>query len=127
MNEYRKVDSMFSGLDSHIVASKSLIERPYKDNDEDVLIEGQILETLEDGIEIELCLWTDCECHMSFWDVSIEKQLCDSKVKTDFLTYLKDKGLYLENLKDKYSRWRYCGMVAKDDVYRIQYYEENAD
>lgn len=56
MNEYRKVDSMFSGLDSHIVASKSLIERPYKDNDEDVLIEGQILETLEDGIEIELCL-----------------------------------------------------------------------
>ena len=70
MNEYRKVDSMFSGLDSHIVASKSLIERPYKDNDEDVLIEGQILETLEDGIEIELCLWTDCECHMSFWDVS---------------------------------------------------------
>ena len=101
MNEYRKVDSMFSGLDCHIVASKSLIERPYKDNDEDVLIEGQILETLEDGIEIELCLWTDCECHMSFWDVSIEKQLFDSKVKIDFLTYLKDKGLYLENLKDK--------------------------
>ena len=48
--------------------------------------------------------------------------------KADELTeYLKDKGLYLENLKDKYSRWRYCGMVAKDDVYRIQYYEENAD
>lgn len=57
----------------------------------------------------------------------LSKQLFDSKVKTDFLTYLKDKGLYLENLKDKYSRWHYCGIVAKDDVYRIQYYEEDDD
>ena len=29
----------------------------------------------DDGMEVELCLWTDCECHLSFWDVSIEKQL----------------------------------------------------
>lgn len=127
MDEYRKVDSIISGLESHIAASRSLIERPYKDYDEGVFIEGKILMTLDDGIEIELCLWTDCECHISFWDVSIEKQLFDSKVKTDFLTYLEDKGLYLQNIEDKYGRLRYCGIIEKDDVYRIQYYEEDDD
>ena len=122
MKEYKEVESIFSGLNSHVVNSKSLIERPYRD--ENVFIEGRILETLDDGMEIELCLWTDCDCHMSFWDVSIGKELFDAKGK-DFLSYLKDKGLYLENVKEKYGKWHYCGLIEKDDVYRIQYYEEN--
>ena len=123
MSSYKDVDSIFSGLERHVVNSESLIENPYKDYDAGVFIEGQILDTLDDGIKIELCLWSDCESDMSFWDVSVEKQLFDSKIKTDFLSYLTDKGLFLENLKDEYGKWLYCGPVEKDDVYRIQYCE----
>lgn len=126
MKEYREVEGLFSGLDQYKVASRSLIEGPYKDGDE-VLIEAQILETLDDGMEIELCLWTDCGWHLSFWDVSIEKGIFDSKAEIDFLSYLRDKGIYLENVKDKYGRWRYCGEKTKEKVYRIQYYEEEDD
>lgn len=124
MKEYKEVESIFSGLNSHVVNSKSLIEHPYRD--EDVFIEAQILETLDDGTKIELCLWTDCDCHMSFWDVSVNKKSFDEK-EIDFLSYLKDKGLYLENVKDKYGKWRYCGLTEKDDVYRIQYYEADGE
>jgi len=127
MSNYKEVDYIFEGLSEHIVTSRSLIEKPYVDKDDNVFIEGQILHTLDDGMEVELCLWTDCECHFSFWDVSIEKKLFDSKVKTGFLIYLSDKGLYLENLKDRFNRWYYCGLIPVDDVYRIQYFEEDGD
>ncbi len=124
MKEYKEVEHIFSELNNHVVSSKSLIEHPYLNKG--VFIEGQILETLDDGMEIELCLWTDCDWHMSFWDVSINKELFDKKEK-DFLSYLKDKGLHLENVKEKYSKWHYCGLIERDDVYRIQYYEEDED
>ena len=127
MNGYKEVENIFAGLSEHIVASKSLIEKPYVDKDDGVIIEGQILHTLDDGMEVELCLWTDCECHLSFWDVSIEKKLFDVKAKTDFLTYLSDKGLYLESLKDRFSRWYYCGLIPMENVYRIQYFEEDGE
>ena len=127
MSGYKEVNSIFEKLSEHVSASKSLIEKPYVDKDDNVLIEGQILQTLDDGMEVELCLWTDCECHLSFWDVSIPKKLFDAKAKTDFLSYLAGKGLYLENLKDRFSRWRYCGLIPMDDVYRIQYFEEDGD
>ena len=56
MSSYKDVDSIFSGLERHVVNSESLIENPYKDYDAGVFIEGQILDTLDDGIKIELCL-----------------------------------------------------------------------
>ena len=123
MKEYKEVESIFSELESHVVSSESLIERPYLD--EYAFIEGKILERLDDGTEIELCLWTDRELQMSFWDVSIDKKIFDAE--EDFLSYLKERGLYLEDIKDKYSRWHYCGLIPNDDVYRIQYYEEEDD
>lgn len=52
MNEYRKVDSMFSGLDSHIATSESLIERPHKNHDEDVFNESLTLTTEESIISM---------------------------------------------------------------------------
>ena len=125
MDEYKEVDYIFSKLSSHVVESRSLIEHPYRDDD--VLIEGQILEILDDGMEVELCLWTECALHMSFWDVSIDKEQFDSKINETFLEYLKNKGLYLENIRDKYGRWKYCGIIEKEDVYRIQYYEMDDD
>ena len=123
MREYREVNSMFEGLKKHIVSSDCVEDT---NQDEEVIIEGQILETLDDGMEIELCLWTDREIHMSFWDVSIDKKMFDENIKEDFLTYLKKIGLYLENIKIAGSTypWRYCGLIDMEKVYRIQYLEE---
>ena len=127
MSKYREVDGLFEGLESHVVESRSLIENPYKDEEEGVYIWAQILKTLDDGMEVELCMWTDCDSHISLWDVSIDKQLFDSKADTDFLTYLRDKGLYLENVKEGYRKWNYCRWIQGEDVYRIQYYLEDED
>ena len=125
MDGSREVDNIFSELEKFTVASKSMIERPYRDGD--VFIGAQIIKTLDDGMEVELCQWTDCDLQMSFWDVSIDKQMFDIKARKGFTQYLMEKGLFLENVKDKYSRWRYCGLIERDDVYRIQYYEVEED
>lgn len=127
MGDYREVDGLFAGLEKFDVDSRSLIESPYIDEEQSLFIEGQILQTLDDEMEIELCLWTDRDSHDSNWDISIDKAMFDGKAKTDFLAYLQEKGLYLENVMDGYgSKWRYCGMVLKDP-YRIQYHEEDED
>ena len=127
MSKYKEITGIFKEFESHVVDSRSLIEKPYKDDEEGVYIWAQILNTLDDGMEVELCMWTDCDCHISFWDVSVDKKFFDSKAETDFLTYLRDKGLFLEDLKVRYSIWHYCGLIPMDDVYRIQYYEEYVD
>lgn len=123
MDGYREVDNIFSELEKFTVASKSMIERSYRDGD--VFIASQILKTLDDGIEVELCLWTDCDLQMAFWDVSINKQIFDAKAKAGFTEYLMGKGLFLENVKDRYGSWRYCAPIEREDAYRIQYYEED--
>ena len=123
MDGYKEVDHIFLGLEKSAVASKSMIERPYRDGD--VFIASQILKTLDDGMEVELCLWTDCDLQMAFWDVSINKQMFDAKAKAGFTEYLMGKGLFLENVKDRYGSWRYCGPIEREDAYRIQYYEED--
>ena len=121
-NEYKEVNDIFEGLDAHVVSSKSLIDQPYRDGD--IFIEGQILETLDDGMEIELCLWSDLGYHISLWDVSIDKMTFDEKVGGDVLSYYESKGIYLGHVKDRYTEWRYCGLTDREDVYRIQYYED---
>ena len=51
MNGYKEVENIFEGLSEHIVASKSLIEKPYVDMNDGVIIEGQTLHTLDDGMK----------------------------------------------------------------------------
>ena len=126
MSEFKEVDTLFALVEPFVKDSRSLIKRPYRD--EDVIIEAQILDTLDDGMEIELCLWTDCESHASFWDVSIDKTLFQEKTTTDFLSYLKEKGFHLENVQDIFGgRWHYCGLIDMEKVYRIQYYQDSSD
>ena len=126
MSEFKEVDTLFALVEPFVKDSRSLIKRPYRD--EDVIIEAQILDTLDDGMEIELCLWTDCESHASFWDVSIDKTLFQEKTVTDFPNYLKEKGFHLENVQDIFGgRWHYCGLIDMEKVYRIQYYQDNND
>lgn len=126
MSEFKEVDTLFALVEPFVKDSRSLIKRPYRD--EDVIIEAQILDTLDDGMEIELCLWTDCESHASFWDVSIDKTLFQEKTATDFLNYLKEKGFHLENVQDRFGgKWHYCGLIDMEKVYRIQYYQDSSD
>jgi len=125
MKQYKKVNNLFEGLQAHVTASQSLITRPHTENNGQVFIEAQILQTLDDGMKIELCLWTDCDLHMSFWDVSIEKQLFHAKGETDFPAYLERMGLFLENVQERYGKWCYVGGIADEECYRVQYYEED--
>ncbi len=117
--QYKYTDYLFSGLLSRAVDEKSLIERPYADDG--ALVEGQILYTMDDGMRVELCLWSDGG--MSFWDVSIDKAEFDSSGLADFTAYLASKGLPLENVRDRYGRWIYCGVIENRAQYRVQYYE----
>ena len=111
---------MFEGLDADMTERKSLIERPY--SKDGVLVICQILYTLSDGMHVEICLWC-CE-EMTLWDVSIDKKEFDASGNTDFLKYLYDKGLPLEDVEmEGGSQWQYCGPVEDDAFYRIQYYE----
>ncbi len=126
MSEFKEVDTLFALVEPFVKDSRSLIKRPCRD--EDVIIEAQILDTLDDGMEVELCLWTDCESHASFWDVSIDKTLFQEKAATDFLSYLKEKGFHLENVQDIFGgKWHYCGLIDMEKVYRIQYYQDSSD
>ena len=60
---------------------------------------------------------------MSFWDVSIDRGEFDSSGQRDFTAYLASKGLPLENVRDRYGKWMYCGVIENSDQYRVQYYE----
>jgi hypothetical protein len=120
MNEIKKVASMFEGLDANTIERKSLIECPFRVDD--VLVECQILYTLNDGMHVELCLW-DCN-GMAFWDVSIDKKEFDESGNTDFKGYLSSKGVLLEDVEIRDGvTWQYCGTVENEEAYRIQYYE----
>ena len=110
---------MFDGLKPHVIDSKSLIEAPHFEDG--VFIEGCILDTLDDGMHVELCLWS--ADGMSFWDVSIDKAEFAASVRTDFLRYLSEKGLPLTDINDRFGKWKYCGIIDKEKVLRIQYAE----
>ena len=126
MEEYRKVDNIFDGLQRHVVSSKNLIKEPKKIEDEYgyYIIRKQVLLTLDDGMEVEICQWTDGDLHTDLVDVSIDKTMYDSREKSDIIPYLESKEVYLENVEDKSQgcRWKYGGLSKrKKDVYRIQY------
>ena len=126
MEEYRKVDNIFDGLQRQVVSSKNLIKEPKKIEDEYgyYIIRKQVLLTLDDGMEVEICQWTDGDLHTDLVDVSIDKTMYDSREKSDIIPYLESKEVYLENVEDKSQgcRWKYAGLSKrKKDVYRIQY------
>ena len=124
MKEYKKMDYLFSGLDANTVERKSLIEKPL--SVDDVIVEAQILCTLNDGMKVERCFWSTEG--MSFWDVSLNKKEFDASGNTDFHTYLSDKGLPLENVEDQFGKWYYATAVVEDpDFYRVQYYDATDD
>ena len=118
MEEYTDIDYLFAGLEPHIMERESLIEEPYREDD--IFIMAQILNTLDDGMHVETCFWS--ECGIGFWDVSIDEDEFKEHGHTDFLQYLSDKGLPLHSVHDKYGKWKY-GIISKKGLLRIQYVE----
>ncbi len=118
MEEYTEIDYLFAGLEPHVIESESLMKVPYREDD--IVIMGQILNTLDDGMHVETCFWS--ECGICFWDVSIDEDEFKEHGHKDFLQYLSDKGLPLHNVHDKYGKWKY-GIISKKGILRIQYVE----
>ncbi len=124
--EYMKVDSLFDSVLENVTEAKSLIEKPYIENQcgDDIRILQLYMVSLKDGKEFEQCFWA--ESGMCFVDISIDKKLLGECSEDEFLKYLAGQGFYLENVEDAAgTRWRYCGFIENEDVYRIQYYRED--
>ena len=119
MNAYRKTGYLFEEFMKHVARSDA--SEPFLDGD-GTLIESLISCEMDSGPRIELCLWTSDG--MSFWDVSTPKEGSGLSRSESFLSYISSKGLPLENVEDRYGRWRYCGIIEKEDVFRVQFYEE---
>ena len=54
---YKKVENLFEGVSKNVKAAKNLIEKPYEimDMGDYIYIREQVLMTLDDGIEVEMC------------------------------------------------------------------------
>ena len=80
--------------------------------------------TLDDGIEVERCFWSEAD--LSLCDISINKDMFDKSGNEDFTKYLESKGFFLENVEDNSGRkWKYCGIIDNLEFYRIQYLRED--
>ena len=118
------VNRLFEGIYRNACDVECLTDQPY--SEDGFTVGYQDVYTLNDGIKVELCCWW--MDGMSFWDLSIDKKEFDESGNKDFLSYLKDLGVHLYSVLDRFAhQWRYCGILPDDKVYRIQYYLENED
>lgn len=123
MCEGFKRETLLSGLVCSTAKITKEIGRPYRDGD--VRIQLREVWTMDDGLEIELCLWSESE--LLFLDLSAEKTAFDRSGKQDFPEYLRAKGLPQEDAEDRYGRWKYCGVIPKETVYRVQFHWTGSD
>ena len=123
-NDFTKIDGyLMDGLRAHVVNTRSLIEKPYFDED-GTFIEYLSIWTLDDGLELELCQWSSTEYAAWCQDISVDAALFDAAgIEGSFPKYLSSKGLPLYNVEDTLGQWQYCGLIRHKDIYRIQYYQ----
>ena len=123
---YKKVENLFEGVSKNVKASRSLIEKPcvIEEFGDKIFIREQVMMTLDDGIEVERCFWSEAD--LSLCDISINKDMFDKSGNEDFMKYLESKGFFLENVEDNSSRkWQYCGIIDNLEFYRLQYFRED--
>ena len=123
---YKKVESLFEGVSKNVKASRSLIEKPcvIEEFGDKIFIREQVMMTLDDGIEVERCFWSEAD--LSLCDISINKDMFDKSGNEDFTKYLESKGFFLENVEDNSGiKWKYCGIIDNLEFYRIQYLRED--
>ena len=123
LDEYTKIYGFLTdGLKAHVVGTRSLIEKPYFDED-GMFIEYLSIWTLDDGLEIEVCQWSCTEYAAWCQDISIDMAAFDTNAHGSFPAYLGSKGLPLYSVEDRLGQWYYCGLIDREDVYRIQYFQ----
>ena len=123
---YKKVENLFEGVSKNVKASRSLIEKPcvIEEFGDKIFIREQVMMTLDDGIEVERCFWSEAD--LSLCDISINKDMFDKSGNEDFTKYLESKGFFLEIVEDNSGRkWKYCGIIDNLEFYRIQYFRED--
>ena len=123
---YKKVENLFEGVSKNVKASRSLIEKPcvIEEFGDKIFIREQVMMTLDDGIEVERCFWSEAD--LSLCDISINKDMFDKSGNEDFMKYLESKGFFLENVEDNSGiKWKYCGIIDNLEFYRIQYFRED--
>ena len=123
---YKKVENLFEGVSKNVKASRSLIEKPcvIEEFGDKIIIREQVMMTLDDGIEVERCFWSEAD--LSLCDISINKDMFDKSGNEDFTKYLESKGFFLENVEDNSGiKWKYCGIIDNLEFYRIQYFRED--
>ena len=137
---YKKVENLFEGVSKHVKTSRSLIEKPYviEEFGDKIFIREQVMMTLDDGIEVERCFWSEADlslCDDRLYSMPFNsstpilyynKDMFDKSGNEDFLKYLESKGFFLENVEDNSGRkWKYCGIIDNLEFYRIQYFRED--
>lgn len=120
---YTKIDGFLTDeLRAHVVSTRSLIEKPYFDED-GTFIEFLSIWTLDDGLEIEICQWSCTEYSAWCQDISVDTALFDATEQGGFQAYLGAKGLPLYNVEDTLGQWQYCGLIDHEGVYRVQFFQ----
>ncbi len=134
---YKEIRGIVDELYEHAVEEETIVSKPTKvcegEMADPYIIYRQVVVTLEDGMEIDLCHWVDYGCQVRCIDISIDKkhfaEIRKDKLggkeptEEDFIQYLPLVGLYTTNVKqigENEPVWKF-GIIKKDNVFRVQY------
>jgi len=121
---YKVVDNLFEGLMENIVKSE-----PYKQEcrDPEVYIHSAVRHTLKDGTVIEIVFWSEAGWNWGVYDISVSKETYDAEHSEPFEEYMRNMGLYTENVQDgegdSECHWEFynLGVHEASNQYRLQY------
>jgi hypothetical protein len=123
--KYRKVESIFADFNKSIV---SMEKTDNLDKDGDFSELSKQYATLSDGQVIEICFWHESDMYL--YDLSVDVEKFDAANDTSFEDYMKDKGIYTENIEEvSGTKWKYCGdqQAEEKGVHRLQFFMEDWD
>jgi hypothetical protein len=120
--EYRKVKSLYEEFEKNICG---IVPADNLNKDDDYSELDKCYASMTDGMVIEICFWHESDIYLT--DFSVEKQDYNAVYDIPFEEYLKNMGLYTENIEEaKGIRWKYCGPIdTKKTCYRVQYVMED--
>ena len=119
LESYKEVTSMFRTLLDKSVKSEILQGYPKRYPEDDFSEDSVDILTMADGLEIEICFWHEAD--LIACDISADKEEFTTKCGGIFEEYMKQKGLHTQNIITRGMKWKYCGSIEKDEVYRLQY------
>ena len=119
---YKKVENLFEGASKNVKYSRSLIEKPcvIEEFGDKIFIREQVMMTLDDGIEVERCFWSEAD--LSLCDISINKDMFDKSGNEDYMKYLESKGIYHEKHENNTPpKYKYTAIIRTFAFYSRLY------